>query len=80
MDVHGPRTSPVENQTQDFLLMTNPTMPLGTVKLFHDAVYYSIVKSPVRMLLHFLFTGNGKILKEMSKNKRFDTSPLDITY
>ena len=30
---------------QDFVLMNHPTMPLGTVKLFRDAVYYSIERS-----------------------------------
>jgi hypothetical protein len=35
-----------EKETQDFILMSHPVMPLGTVKLFHDAVYYSIKWSP----------------------------------
>ena len=28
---------------QDFVLMNHPTMPLGTVKLFRDAVYLSLI-------------------------------------
>lgn len=78
--VDGERSSDFEQTTQDFLLMNNPTMPLGTVQLFHDAVYYSIVKSPVRLLGHLIFTGHGNILKELSKNKKNDTSPLDLNY
>jgi len=36
-----------EKETQDFILISYPIMPLGTVKLFHDAVYYSIEWSPL---------------------------------
>ncbi len=78
--VEGERFSNEESHTQDFLLMTHPTMPLGTVKLFHDAVYYSIERSPLLLLLKFLFTGKGYILKEVAKGKKNDTSPLDIRY
>ena len=78
--VSGERSSEFEQTTQDFLLMTNPTMPLGTVQLFHDAVYYSIVKSPARLLMHLIATGHGDILKQIAKGKQNHTSPLDITY
>ncbi|HSQ10305.1 MAG TPA: hypothetical protein VLN25_06800, partial [Burkholderiaceae bacterium] len=32
---------------QDFVLLDTPVMPLGTVALFRDAVYYTIESSPL---------------------------------
>lgn len=78
--VEGERFTTNERQTQDFVLMSHPTMPLGTVKLFYEAVYYSIVKSPLQLLLRFLFTGKAGILKELKTGPKLDTSPLDISY
>lgn len=80
MGVEGKRFSTDEKFSQDFLLMTNPTMPLGTVKLFRDAVYYSIKVNPLVLVLKLLFTGHAAILKTLSKGKKNDSSPLDITY
>lgn len=80
LDVSGKRFSSDEKQTQDFLLMSFPTMPLGTVKLFRDAVYYSIKVNPIVLLLKLIFTGKASVLKQLSQGKKFDTSPLDITY
>ncbi len=78
--VEGERFDQTEQSSQDFLLMSYPTMPLGTVKLFRDAVYYSIKYNPLVLILKFIFTGKGYILKELNSGKRFDTSPLDINY
>ncbi len=64
---------------QDFLLLSNPTMPLGTVKLFRDAIYYSIKWHPIVLAGKFLFTGKLKVLKALNTAKN-DTSPLDISY
>ncbi|MBS9780402.1 MAG: catalase [Moraxellaceae bacterium] len=76
--VEGERFA-TEQQTQDFLLMSNETMPLGTVPLFRDAVYYSIKSNMALGGLKFLFTGNlGKLIALTKSNN--DTSPLDITY
>lgn len=69
-----------EVQTQDFLMVSYPTMPLGTVKMFHEAIYYSIEWSPLVFLLRMLVTGQLSVLKETSQAKRNDTSPLDIRY
>lgn len=80
MGVEGERFTSDEKHTQDFLLMTNPTMPLGTVKLFRDAVYYSIKINPLVLVLKLLFTGHADVLKTLSKGKKNDTSPLDIPY
>lgn len=80
MGVEGERFTTDEKHSQDFLLMTNPTMPLGTVKLFRDAVYYSIKVNPLILVLKLLFTGHADVLKTLSTGKKNDTSPLDITY
>ena len=80
LGINGERVNADELNTQDFLLMSNPTMPLGTVKLFRDAVYYSIKCNPVILALKFVFSGNLNILMAL-KNGRFnDSSPLDIKY
>jgi len=59
-----------EKATQDFILMSYPVMPLGTVELFHDAVYYSIKWSPVVFLSRLVLTGNFHILNELRKARQ----------
>lgn len=66
-------------ETQDFLLLSNPTMPLGTVKLFRDAIYYSVKWNPFVLITKFLLAGDLKVLKALKASKN-DTSPLDISY
>ena len=80
MGIDGERFDAKEKHTQDFLLMSHPTMPLGTVKLFRDAVYYSIKWNPIVMLLKFIVSGNMDILKIMKGASKNDSSPLDINY
>ncbi|NDI35311.1 catalase family protein [Chengkuizengella sediminis] len=80
VDVDGEKYLKEEKQTQDFVLMSHPTMPLGTAKLFHDAVYYAIKWNPLVLLLNFMLTGKGHIIKELNKGKKNHTSPLDIRY
>lgn len=80
LGVNGERFSTTEQNTQDFLLMSNPTMPLGTVKLFRDAVYYAIKWNPLILALKFVFTGKASILKTLKNGKFNHTSPLDINY
>jgi hypothetical protein len=55
-------------------------MPLGTVKLFHDAVYYSVKYSPLVFLARLALTGNFHIINELRKARQNQTSPLDIRY
>ena len=69
-----------EKETQDFILMSYPVMPLGTVELFHDAVYYSIKWSPMVLLSRLVLSGNFHILNELNKARQNQTSPLDIRY
>jgi Catalase len=65
---------------QDFVLMNFPTMPLGTVSLFRDAVYYSIEVSPLLLLAKLLITGKAAVLKALKSGRSTPTSPLDIRY
>jgi hypothetical protein len=82
MGVKGQRyqTQNNEQETQDFILLSHPSMPLGTVKLFHDAVYYSIKYSPLVFLARLVVTGDFHIINELRKARQNQTSPLDIRY
>jgi hypothetical protein len=82
MGVKGQRfqTQNNEKETQDFVLLSYPSMPLGTVKLFHDAVYYSIKYSPLVFLSRLVVTGEFHIINELRKARQNQTSPLDIRY
>jgi hypothetical protein len=57
-----------------------PTMPLGTVKLFRDAVYYSIERSPLLLSAKLVLTGQGSVLKALKGARSRPTSPLDLRY
>jgi hypothetical protein len=69
-----------EKETQDFILMSYPVMPLGTVELFHDAVYYSIKWSPMVFFSRLVLSGYFHILNELRKARQNQASPLDIRY
>jgi hypothetical protein len=60
--------------------MSYPIMPLGTVKLFYDAVFYSIKVHPIVLAIKFLLTGNKKILTHLKKGKKNHTSSFNIRY
>jgi hypothetical protein len=65
---------------QDFVLMNSPVMPLGTIALFRDAVYYTIESSPLLLAAKWLLTVNlGAALGLLSLRSN-PTSPLDIRY
>ncbi|MFT5879441.1 MAG: catalase [Moritella sp.] len=80
LGVTGERFNDNEQQTQDFLLMSHSTMPLGTVKLFRDAVYYSIKWNPLILVMKLLLTGKVSVLKTMKIGKKNDASLLDLNY
>ena len=82
MGVKGERFLPQneEKETQDFILISYPTMPLGTVELFHDAIYYSIEWSPLIFASRLVFSGNFRIINELRKTRQNQSSPLDIRY
>jgi hypothetical protein len=68
-----------EPGSQDFVLLSNPSMPLGTVKLFHDAIVLGSV-SPLLFLGKMLLTGQGEVLKGLNAGKILPSSPLEIRY
>ena len=65
---------------QDFVLLNSPTMPLGTVKLFRDAVFYAIESSPLLLGAKFLLTGHAAVLTGLLGLRSRPNSPLDIRY
>jgi hypothetical protein len=80
-DVPGQRIAESdEPSTHDFLMVNIPTMPLGTVKLFHDAIYLATEWSIVLFAAKMLLSGNGHILKALQAAKINPSSPADIRY
>jgi hypothetical protein len=69
-----------EPRTHDFLLLSHPSMPLGTVRLFHDAIVYSARYSPLVFAAKMVLTGRSRMLKELDAARIRPTSPLEIRY
>ncbi len=69
-----------EPRNQDFVLLSNPSMPLGTVRLFHDAIVLSSRYSPLLFVGKMLLTGQGHVLKGLAAGKILPPSPLEIRY
>ena len=69
-----------EPGTQDFVLLSAPALPLGTVKLFHDAIYYSMRYSPLVFAAKMILTGKAHVLRELNALRAHQTSPLEIRY
>lgn len=65
---------------QDFVLLSSPVMPLGTVAMFRDAVYYTIESSPVLMAAKFAITGRAGALLGLLGLRISPNSLLDIRY
>lgn len=65
---------------QDFVLMNSPVMPLGTVALFRDAVFYAIESSPLLLAGKLLLSGNLAVMLGLLALRSKPTSPLDIQY
>jgi hypothetical protein len=81
LDVPGERIPESNEPTaQDFLLINMPTMPLGTMKLFHDIIYLSTEWSPLLFLAKMVITGHSHLLKELQEGQVTPTSPADIRY
>jgi hypothetical protein len=80
-DVPGPRIAESdEPTTQDFLMVNIPTMPLGTVKLFKDAIVLGTEWSLALFAAKLLLTGRGHILKALQAAKTNPSSPADLRY
>ena len=65
---------------QDFVLLSSPVMPLGTVAMFRDAVYYAIESSPLLMAGKFFMTGKAGALLALLALRITPNSLLDIRY
>jgi hypothetical protein len=65
---------------QDFILLSAPTMPLGTVALFRDAVHYAIESSPLLLGAKLLLTLQPGVLLGLAALRIRPTSLLDIRY
>ena len=81
LNVEGNKCLDDEKFTQDFLFINNKTMPIGTLKLFHDAIYYTTKSNPIIFGVKLLFSGRIiGLLGNVIKNMKHDTSPLDVKY
>jgi hypothetical protein len=81
LDVPGEKIAESdEEQTQDFVLLSTPNMPLGTVRLFHDAIVYSTQYTPLLFAAKMFLTGKSRVLKELDATRIRPTSPLEIRY
>ena len=65
---------------QDFILLSSPVMPLGTIALFRDAVYYAIESSPLLLAAKLAVTGQAGVLLGLLGLRSNPSSPLDIRY
>jgi hypothetical protein len=69
-----------EPDSQDFVLLSTPAMPLGTVKLFRDAIYYSTKWSILLFAAKMALTGRASLLKQLQALRIAPPSPLEIRY
>ncbi|HEX8621290.1 MAG TPA: catalase family protein [Allosphingosinicella sp.] len=69
-----------EPTTQDFLMISSPTMPLGTVRLFRVAVALINQYSPVLLAALMVATGRLRVLRALKAMEINPTSPVDIRY
>lgn len=68
-----------EPGSQDFILLSNPTMPLGTLRLFYEGITLAAT-SPLLFFGKMLATGQLRVLKGMKAGNIVPSSPLDIRY
>jgi hypothetical protein len=69
-----------EPRTQDFVLLSTATMPLGTVRLFRDAIVLSARYHRLVFAAKLALTGRGRVLKAIAAARILPGSPLDIRY
>jgi hypothetical protein len=80
LDVPGEKIADSdEEHTQDFVLLSTPNMPLGTVRLFHDAIVYGRY-TPLLFAAKMFLTGRSRVLRELDATRIRPTSPLEIRY
>ena len=64
-----------EPESQDFVLLSTPHMPLGTVKLFHDAIYYSTKSSILLFAAKMVLTGRPGAAEAAERPEDHPTLP-----
>jgi hypothetical protein len=69
-----------ETTSQDFLMISAPTMPLGTVRLFKTAVILINQYSAILLAILLVVTGRLRVLKALAAMNINPTSPVDIRY
>jgi hypothetical protein len=69
-----------EPNSQDFVVLSHPSMPLGTVRLFHDAIVLSAQFTPLAFAAKMWLTGQTRVLSELAAAKAHQSSPLEIRY
>jgi hypothetical protein len=69
-----------EPNTQDFVVLSHPSMPLGTLRLFRDAIYLGLKYSLGVFALKMWLTGKSHVLKQLAAARAHHTSPLEIRY
>ena len=69
-----------ESLGQDFVLLSSPTMPLGTVALFRDAVHYPLESSPLLLGAKLLLTLQPGVLLGLAALRIKPASLFDIRY
>lgn len=82
LDVPGEKCTRDErfHRTQDFLLLSFPTIAIGTIKEFFIFRYYQLKWHPALFLLKTLVDGRVVKFIRMLRAIHHDTSPLDIRY
>jgi hypothetical protein len=81
LDVAGDKIADSDEPgSQDFVLLSHPSMPLGTVRLFHDAIYLSTRFHRLAFAAKMLLTGQAGVLQGLQGARILPGSPLEIRY
>lgn len=81
LGVKGKRFKNDEKNTNDFIMLTIPTMPIGTLSLFRDSIKYMVKKkNPIAYMCILIKKKKLHIVKDLMKYRKNQTSPLDVSY
>lgn len=80
LNVYGDKCAEDEKFTQDFLLISMKTMPIGTLESMYDALYYTTKFTPIIYMGKLIKDKNTRVITDTIKNMKHHTSPLDISY
>ncbi|MDO6737647.1 hypothetical protein [Wenyingzhuangia sp. 2_MG-2023] len=68
----------IETKTQDILLMTHPTMPLGTLKKFHNTITNTVNTNILKRL--FWVVKNKTLFNKIRQAEKTHNSLSDLSY